>query len=223
MSVRRFVTLGVVLGLLVGVYMLPAQAKKKKKAKPVATTMFMHGPSPFGEVDGAQWLADGNGPVSPLTMDGVEPAAGPPKSMNYFSPALNDQCTGLPLAFPTFTGNLVGTIVGDAKMTLHFVSAPTTIKARIWADIGAFSACNEAHIEPASEVDVEVPGGQGEVEVVFPDLKLTATQHIMIEILAPSSAEWGGKVGRLLYDSTDAASQITFGCVPASGKSCLPS
>lgn len=224
--IKRLVTLGLAASLVTGALVMPAEAKKKKSkpkaAAPVATTMYMHGPSQFGEIDGAQWFADGFAPVSPMTLDGVAPTDGQAKSMNYFQPALNDQCTGLPVAFPTFSGNLVGTIVGDAKLTLNFLSAPATIKARLWTDVPVFS-CNDAYVEPASEVDVVIPGGQSKVEVVFPGLNLPATTSILIEVLAYSGTDYKGQLGRLLYDSTTADSKIEFGCVPASGSSsCLP-
>jgi hypothetical protein len=223
---RKMLVVGLAAGVVAGALVMPAQAKKKKPKPPppVATTMFMHGPSPIGELDGAQWLADGSSPESPMTLDGVAPTGGQSKSQAYFSPALNDQCTGLPAAFPTFTGKLIGTIVGDAKLTLHFMSAPATIKARIWADIGAFTMCNDDYVEPVAEVDVEIPAGQSKVEVVFPGLNLPATASIMIEVLAPSGTDWGAQVGRLLYDSTTTDSKIEFGCIPPSGAtSCLPS
>lgn len=219
---RKLVVLAVLSALVAGMVALPAEAAKKKKPKPVVTTLYMHGSAPIGEADGVQWFADGAGPQSPMTLDGVEPSGGATKSMNFFSPALNDQCTGLPLAFPTFTGPLVGTITGDAKMTLHFASAPANIKARIWADIGAFSACNDAYVPPASEIDIAVPGGQSTVEATFEGLNLTATQFVMIEILSLSGTDWGGNSGRLLYDSTSAPTSIEFGCIPASGSSCIP-
>lgn len=217
---KKLLTLVMVFGLIAGALVTPGVAAKKK-AKPVKTTLYMHGQSPSGEVDGAQWAADGFSPQSPLTLDAEEPSDPLTKSMNYFSPGLNDQCTGLPLAFPTFMGPLVGTIKGDAKMTLHFASAPATIKARIWADIGAFSACNDNYIEPASEVDVEIPAGQNAVEVTFPKLKLKAMSFIMIEVLALSGTDYKGELGRLLYDSSSAPTSITFKCIPAKGKSCV--
>lgn len=215
---KRAIAVALALGLLGSSFVVPASAKK---AKPVKTTLYMHGQTPSGEVDGVQWFADGAGFQSPLTLDTTEPSDPMPKSMNYFNPALNDQCTGLPLGFPTFTGTLAGTIVGDAKMTLHFASAPAAIKARIWTDIAPFSACNENYIEPASEVDVDVPAGQNAVEVTFPKLKLKAANSIMIEILALSGSDYRGQVGRLLYDSTAAPTSITFNCIPAAGaKTC---
>lgn len=206
------------LSLVAGALALPASAKKKK-AKPVATTLYAHGPSAAGEVDGAVWVTEVGKP--PLTLDATEPAAGLPKSQNFFSPALNDQCTGLPLAFPTFQGDLSGTIIGDVTMTAHFVSAPSKVLARIWTDVPNFS-CNDGYVEPASEVEVDVPAGKSEVEIVFPDMKQKALSWVLVEILAPSGSDYRGQVGRLLYDSADAATRLEFNCIPASGKSCTP-
>ena len=220
---KRALTVVVALSLVGGLIAAPASAKKKKKkAKPVATTYYMHGPTTVGEVDGANWFSNLGAAPSPFTMDETEPTDPVPDSMTFTNPALNDQCTGLPAAFPSFQGNLAGTIKGDATLTAHFASAPGTIKARIWADVPMFS-CNDAYIEPASEVDVELPSGQGEVEIVFPDLNLKAVTGISVEILAPSGTDWGGQVGRLLYDSPAALTRLEFNCIPASGKSCVPS
>lgn len=214
---KRTLVMLIAVGLVAGALVVPAEAKK---AKPVATTLYAHGPSALGEIDGAQWAADGFSPTSPLTLDATAPTDSTPKSMNFFNPALNDECTGLPTGFPTFSANLSGTIVGDAHLTAYFVSAPATIKARIWGDMGAFTACNDAYVAPASEVDVDVPAGQNAVDITFPGLKLKATQSILVEILAPSGTDYKGQVGRLLYDSTASATSLKFNCIPASGTSC---
>ena len=214
---KKTLIVALALSLVAGALAMPAAAKKK--AKPVSTTLYAHGPSTAGEVDGAVWVTETGKP--PLTLDATEPAAGLPKSQNFFSPGLNDQCTGLPLAFPTFQGDLSGTIVGDVTMTAHFVSAPSKVLARIWTDVPNFS-CNDAYVEPASEVEVDVPAGQSEVEIVFPGLKQEALSWVLVEILAPSGTDYKGQVGRLLYDSADAATRLEFNCIPASGKSCTP-
>lgn len=222
---RRHLALVMVVALALGTLASPAvgaKKKKKKKPQPVETVLYMHGETPFGEVDGAQWLADGGAGMSRLTLDTVEPSGAQPKSMNYFSPALNDQCTGLPLAFPTFNGPMKGKIVGDATLKLNFVSAPASgVLARVWGDIAPFSACNDAYIEPAAETLFDIPPGQNEVEVVLEGLDLEVGSFLMIEILAPSGTDYSGQLGRLLYDSPSAASSITFNCLPAKGaKTC---
>ncbi len=187
----------------------PAHAAKKS----VKTTMYLHGYSQFGDLDGVDNFANG---TPPMPMDGNEPPDGPPKSMRNGTPGLNTRCSGLPLGFPTWQGNFSGTIVGDAKLTLHFVSPPTRITARLWTDTPVFS-CNDSYIEPASEVVVEVPPGHSEVEVVFPKLKLKGTANIMIELLSSGT----GSQGRVFYDSTDMASNLSFKCIPVKGSSCI--
>ncbi|MDQ3957670.1 MAG: hypothetical protein M3273_05035 [Actinomycetota bacterium] len=218
---KKFVIVGLAAGLVAASLAGPAVAKKKPK--PVPVTMYMHGAQPLGEIDGAQWAADGFGAKSYTTLDTTEPSGAQPKSQFYGNPALNDQCSGLPLGFPTFTGDFAGTIVGDAKLTIHTAGAPGKIIARIWGDVGAFTACNDAYIPPTSEIEVDVPAGQGEVEAVFPGLNLKASTMILIEILTPSGTDAAGRpVGRLLYDSTATPSRIEFSCIPASGTACTP-
>jgi hypothetical protein len=212
MKKKKMVVSIVALGLVAGALSAPSIAKPKK-AKPVATTLFLHGFSGSGEVDGVDNLANG-APV--MQMNSTEPTEQFPRSMNFSGPVFNDKCTGLPLVFPTWVGDLSGTIVGDAKLSLHFLSAPGAIKARIWTDTPVFS-CNEAYIEPASEVIVDVPAGASTVDVVFEDLKLPATANVMVEILTRSP-----QPGRVLYDATGYESQLSFRCVPAAGKSCTP-
>ncbi|MDQ3878432.1 MAG: hypothetical protein M3290_08820, partial [Actinomycetota bacterium] len=70
---KRTLVVLVTVGLIATALAVPAQAKK---AKPVATTLYAHGPSQLGEVDGAQWFSDavgGGGGESPLTLDATAP------------------------------------------------------------------------------------------------------------------------------------------------------
>lgn len=214
---KRFLSVTLMLALVFGAFSaVPAQAKKKKKPKPVETTLFMHGVAPLGEIDGAVWLAE-QSPESPMTLDAVEPEGGIAKSMAIGSPIWNSECTGLPLGFPTFTGPLSGTISGDAKMNVSFQGPAQAAVARIWVDIGAFQFCNDEYVEPHALVEFEA--ASGEVEIVFEDLKIPASSSIMIEILATGPTP----NPRLQYDSTGTPSSFTFGCIPASGTSCVPS
>jgi hypothetical protein len=197
-----------------------AKKKKKKKAKPVATTLFLHGSNPSGDVEGAQWLVDylANSQNNPMVMDSTEPADGAPKSMNLHNPALNTQCTGLPAGFPTWVGDLAGTIKGDAKLTVDFLAAPTTtVTARLWPDILPFAACNDAYIAPAAEVTVDVPEGQNSVEIIFKKVKIKSAQTLMLELIGGRDAE----AARVFYDSSDFASKLEFKCLPAKGKKCV--
>lgn len=200
-----------VLGLIGSVLFVPATAGA---AKPVKTSLYLHGTYPGGEIDGVDWLVNS---TPPMVMDKNKPSGSAPKSMNYSGPVFNDQCTGIPLVFPTWVGALQGTIVGDAHLHAHFMAAPATLTARIWVDTPVFS-CNEGYIEPAQEVLVQIPAGHSEVDIVFKDLRLKATANVMIELLSQSP----GAQGRVLYDSPDLASVLEFKCIPAKGKTCTP-
>lgn len=183
----------------------------------MATTLFMHGHTPMGEIDGALWLADGTDEWV-MKMDAVEPD-GSTKSMGWRAESVmpwNDQCTGLPVGFPTWTGDLTGKIVGDMKVTVHSSGAGETVTARIWADIQPFAHCNDEYVPPAAEVDFETASGP--VEVTFEDLDLEVTSHIMVEFLGGT-----GSTGRVQYDSADQNSGLEFGCLPPKGsKTCVP-
>ncbi|MEA2432933.1 MAG: hypothetical protein QOG54_390 [Actinomycetota bacterium] len=194
--------------MLIGAAIAPSAVAAKK---PVKTVLYMHGVNPTGEQDGVDWLANA---TPPMSMDTTEPAAGNPKTMSYSWPVFNSQCSGLPLAFPTWVGTVNGTIVGDATLKVNFASAPGTVTARIWADTAVFS-CNEAYVEPAQEIEVTVPAGANEVEAVFKGLKLKAGMSIMVEILTN-----GVVPGRVLYDSADYPTSLTFKCIPESGNKC---
>ena len=213
MKMRRVLTVGLVGGLLFGSVATADAAKKKKKKAPVktvATSLYLHSDYPVGEAEAPTNLAEG----AVAVMDKNKPTNPAPRSRSVFGVG-NDQCSGNGAVFPTWMGNLQGTIKGDAKLTLHFASAPATFTARIWTDTPEGS-CNDAYIPPAKEVSVTVPAGQSKVVVVFPKLNLKAQANVMIELLTASPAAQG----RVLYDSPSAESVLQFQCAPASGKSC---
>lgn len=184
-----------------------------KRAKPVTTSLYLHGDAPLGDVDGVLWLAeDYQNQMSP-----DEPEGSTPKSWRLGTTGLNTQCTGLPLGFPTWIGSVSGTITGKPKLHAHFVSPPTNVTARIWVDVPMFS-CNEGYIPPNSEVVASVPAGHSEVEIEFDSMRVRANSWVLIELLASGA----GQQGRILYDSADMASMLEFQCIPARGKNCTP-
>ena len=71
---KRFLVLFLALGLVVGSI---ATADAKKKAKPVATTLYLHGTSDAGEAEMADNVAGGLF----MMMDTTKPDAATPKSM----------------------------------------------------------------------------------------------------------------------------------------------
>lgn len=205
---RRVAVVTLMLILVAGA-LAPAEAAKK----PVKTTLYLHGNYPLGEMDGIDWFANG---TPPMAMDAREPSEEIPKSMVMNVPGLNTQCTGLPLGFPTWLGNMNGTIVGDAVLTLNVVTSPILLTARLWVDTPVF-LCNDGYVQPNSEVTVEVPPGSNVVEVKFPKLRLRAQSLVMIEILG-----LGVPRGRVFYDATGFASALSFRCIPGSGSRCAP-
>lgn len=210
---RRTIATVLALGLLVAPAGAPAGAKKKAGAKPVKTELYLHGYSAFGEVDGADWLVNGS-PAMKMTPD--DPTESFPRSMTLNTPGLNTQCTGLPAGFPTWVGNISGTVTGDVTLTAGFAGAGTFATARLWVDIPVFS-CNESYVPANHEVVFELAPGQSSVDIVFEDVKLTAQSLIMIELLGSGAR---GTASRVLYDSGEAPSVLSFKCIPASGKSC---
>lgn len=213
---KRIITVALLAGLIAGsLAAMPAHAKKKKKAKPVATTLYMHGNLPFGELEFPDTI---NGVFMP--MDKNEPGGGAPKSMGLtnYAGGPNTQCAGNGL-FPLWVGDLSGKIVGDIKVTMHTITGPASqVEVRVWPDISAL-ACNDSYPEPAGQVTVDLPAGHGETEAVIEGVKFPAASRLMIQI---SPVLPGPTQGRILYDSADMATQISFGCIPSSGKSCTP-
>ena len=216
---KKTVVLALVLGLIAASLSAPAVAgKKKKKKKPVETTLHLHGNAPLGDMaEFAVFAAEG----TKMVMDATDPSDPAPKSFSYSFPAGNAECTGNPL-FPSWEGSgITGKIVGDVKLIGHFLSPGTTATARLWVDV-PFSSCTSsntgatAFVEPTSSVDVEVPAGHNEVEIVFENVNIPITFNMIVELHQTSPAE----PGRILYDSPDFDSRVVFSCVPAKGKSC---
>lgn len=213
---RRPIVKTIVLALTIGLIASVAVASSagpRRKAKPVKTSLYLHGEAPLGDIDGAVWFVEDRVPQ----MTPEEPEGSVPKSWRLGTTGLNTNCTGLPIGFPTWVGKVNGTIVGKPKLVAHFVAPPTRVTARIWADVPVFT-CNEAYVQPASEVVVDVPPGHSEVEIVFDRLRLRVGSQVMIELLSGGS----GQQGRILYDTPDLASVLEFKCIPARGKSCTP-
>lgn len=206
---RKLVVLMLIAGLMAVNLAAPVEAKKKKKAKPVATTLFMEGAGNFGEED-----QTANGTYLKLQ---AEPGSGE-KSMgmpNYVG-GPNANCAGNSLV-PVFVGPLAGKVTGDMKITFDVNATPAAqAEVRVWPDIAA-QACNDAYVEPAGAVVVDLPAGGGTVEAVVEGLDFEATSVMMIQVtpvLAPPPS-----YARVFY-GTD-ASKVEFKCLPASGKSCI--
>ena len=231
---KRIIVLLMIVGLVVG-SVATAEAGKKKKPKPVATTLYFHGATVVGENDSFSLYNEAF-----LPMDKTEPAGSEPKSRwitNYLA-GPNTQCAGNNL-FPVWSGALSGQIKGDVKLTLNTLGTPGDVVVRIWPDVGSgASLCNSDnpasmsanYVDPAGEVVVSLPPGAGTVEAVMEDVVLNAIGSVIIQIspvVAVDIPSPGGSVlnpfmSRILYDTADFASVLEFTCIPASGTSCTP-
>ena len=215
---KKTLIMALALSLVAGALAMPASAKKKK-VKAVATTLYLHGNYPVGEgTEFAGSIAE----TTHMKMDTTEPTDPAPKSMTYSFPLGNEDCTGNTL-FPSWEGNISGKISGDVKWIATFASPPGTATARLWLDV-PFQSCTsstagvDAFVEPASSVEVAIPAGQNEVEIVFEDVDVSVLSNIVVQVHQTSPASQG----RILYDSSVAASRLEFMCAPTSGKSCTP-
>jgi hypothetical protein len=204
-----------VCGLVVGGI---ATAEAKKKAKPVATTLYFHGGTPLGELEidqqvGGVWRK----------MDPIEPTDPAPKSFGLVAAGAagtgtpNPQCAGSPF-FPVWVGAVDGRIVGDLKLSLDMVSAPTgQVEVRAWGYSNSL-ACNETYVEPDAKVLVDLPAGQGTLVAEMKGVDFIAHGALMVQVTPLLE---GPTAARVLYDSTSAISQVEFSCIPASGTSCV--
>lgn len=206
--IRKLVIVGLIGGLLATTVVMPAHAKKKK-AKPVAHTLYMEGTTPFGEMEMA------NVPVArPGGYLQLIPEAGTgEKSMmipNYVG-GPNSECAGNSL-MPVFIGEVTGTVVGDMKITFPAMATGGSVELRVWPDITA-QACNDSYIPPAGSVQIDLPSGEGTVEATIEGLKFTPQATMMVQITSLPAAP--PSYGRAFYGTE--ASTIEFSCVPAKG------
>lgn len=210
MRVRTLITVALVTGLVASAG-LPAEAKKKKKAKPVATTLYMDGVETFGEQEQAAVVGTGY-------LDLKTEAGTAEKSMGIpnYTGGPNTNCAGNSL-MPVFVGDLQGKIVGDMKVTFDAFGQTGQVELRVWPDVAA-QACNEAYIEPAGSVVVDLPAGPGTVEATIEGLNFDANALLMLQI---TPVIGGAPYYARAYYGTD-ASKIEFSCIPAAGTSCTP-
>lgn len=223
---RKTLAVALVVGLMTGALVGPAEAGKKKKAKPVATTLFLHGTEKFGEMESFSFLADAYLKMDPTAPTGTDTKS---KGITNYGIGPNTRCAGNSL-FPTYVGELQGTVKGDVKVSLNTVASPgAAVEVRIWPDLASLacdSAAGNEYIEPAGSAVVALPAGQGTVEAVIEGVDFKATAGLMLQV-SPATMDVAGTprplppfFGRLLYDSEAAPSSISFSCLPSSGKTC---
>lgn len=224
---KKLLILAVAAGLLVA----PVSASAGKKAKPVPTKLFLHGATALGENDSMAIVNDVF-----LPMDPTEPAGAEPKSKQITNGIVtpNTQCAGNNL-FPVWSGQIAGTVKGDVKLTFSTVGTPGPVVVRIWPDVGSLMCTSSLsgstdYPEPAGEVTVDLPPGEGTVEAVMEGVNFKAVGSLMVQISPAVAADLPDPAGvvltpslaRVLYDTPDFASALEFTCIPATGKTCTP-
>ena len=205
---RKIICAALAIGLVAGALAMPATAKKKK-VKPVATTLFLDGTSNFGEED-----QTGTGGF--LKLSATEGTG--EKSMGLFNlvASPNTNCAGNSL-MPNFVGPVAGHIQGDLKLTFSaMATVATKTEIRVWPDLAA-QACNDNYIAPAGSVVVDLPAGEGSVEATIEGLDFVAGAGMMIQFTSVLGAP--PSYARIFYGTAD--SKVEFLCTPASGASCI--
>ncbi len=214
---RRLLVLALVMGLMTATVALPAQAAKKKKKKAVATTLYLHGTQPAGELESFAGTSDVN---TYLPMDTNEPAGGPrSKQLLNYVRGPNTQCAGNNL-FPVWTGQFVGKVTGTVKVSFQVVSTGGQVDVRVWPDVVGQACTNETlgvfeYIEPAVSRTADLPVGQGIVEVELQGANFTATHSLMLQLTPVVETPF---FGRVLYDVEESKMELT--CIPSSGSAC---
>ena len=208
---KKILVTAVVLALVAGALSATASAGKKKKAKPVAVTMFFHGTETLGELDVANNATTG----ALLPMDTTEPTATPSKSFPIIDLVAtpNEACSGSPI-LPSWAGNMSGRVTGDVTVTFNTIGSAGTVDIELFADAGAFQ-CNETYLDPVAETTVDLPPGTGTVEAVIEGVDFEVIGRLVMMVNhrtldAPA-------MGRVLYDSPTDNARIEFTCTPATG------
>lgn len=228
-TVKKSIVAVLALALIAGALSAPAVAGKKKKPKPVETTLYFHGTSALGEQDSMPVVNDVN-----LKMDATEPSGTEMRSKAIVNGVAtpNGRCAGNNF-FPLWVGEVSGRIQGDVTVSFDAVASPGQVLVRVWPDVFGLMCNSNAsgstdYPEPGGEVVVDLPAGAGLVEAVIEGVDFEAGANLMVQIspfemdVAAGETVFPPFASRVLYDSVDYPSHITFSCLPASGKSCVP-
>lgn len=213
---KPLIGISLILGLVVGSVATADAAKKK----PAPVEFFFHGTEAIGEID----LVNNFG-AAYNKMDTTEPDGDVPKSITGLTwaedPQMWNDCAGM-YTLPVWTGPLSGRIVGDMKLTLHTISVGRPMTVEIWPDIATQTCASNdlsegTYPEPAAMARIDIPPGHSTVEYTFEDVNIKAVGSLLIQFTSVGPA-----AARILYDSPDLASSLSFKCIPARGKSCVP-
>ena len=208
---KRIVAIVAVVGLIFGAVSVAEAGKKKKK--PVKSTLYFHGTETVGDVDTVNNFA-----VAYSKMDTTAPGGDPPKSkqLAWWKGVPWNDCAGSYLA-PVWQGEVAGRVVGDIKVTLFAAGAPTEVFVQIWPDVMTQTCASNdlGEGEYPEAVEASTTLAPGENTIVIEDVNVKTRGFLTLQVTGG-----GPTAGRVLYDSEDYASQISFKCIPAKGKSC---
>ena len=203
--------------LVVAVATVALFAQQSLATATTSTTWYLHGVQPVGEAE----IPDSVLSSLYMPMDATAPTAGQPKSMqiiNYLA-GPNTHCSGNGL-FPVWSGQVTGQIVGNLTLKLDVAAltantgGPTGpyLSIRVFPD--ASSGCNDAYVEPAAKATVHLDAGLQTATVTIPNPNGFAVQEslaVMISSVDGGPGTWTAPYGaRVLYDSTDHASSLSF-------------
>lgn len=216
---KRIVSIVAIAGLMFGAVSV-AEAGKKK-AKPVKTSLYFHGTEAVGEGDLANYFQG----AGYMKMDSSKPASGAPKSRQFTTwtgdPQMWNDCAGSAL-LPVWQGSVSGRIVGDMKVTLNAVATPTKeVTVQVWPDLMSQTCASNDLGEgeypvPAAEATATL-NPAGETVITLKKVNFKAIAALTLQVLPH-----GPTPGRVLYDSAEFASGVSFSCIPARGKTCAP-
>ena len=205
---KRTTVLGIV---LVSLTAGALQASAAPAKKPVKMAYFLHGTQDIGEIE----AQTGDYPV----MDAKAPTGSAARSYgatNYVG-GPNTECAGNKL-FPVWIGAVDGAPVGDATVELFLEThGAGTLDVRLYADVDA-QACNADHPTPIGSQTVTLADGQSKATVVLKNInrKAKPVTSVMLQVTPiPAAPPF---ISRVQYDSTGAASKVTFTCLPKAGK-----
>jgi len=180
--------------------------------KPQKKTFYLHGSTPFGNLD--------RNPVdagTPLAMDTKKPTGTQDKYYGTYGAVAspNSQCAGSPF-YPGWSAPLGGKLVGKATVTFWAVSSGGNAKFQLFNDVTE-SACNEAYPGPIGEATVALPSGPSpqKVTVTFPvSSKLKVVSTLLLQIQSGA----GPELEAVVYDSTASPASLSITCLPKTGK-----
>ena len=184
--------------------------------EPILMRFYAHGDASAGEAQLHQALTGAY-----MSMDRKAPTSDVPKSMGLVAAAgaPNQNCAGSPY-FPVWVGEIGGRITGDIVFDFHVMSSTGgKVEIRVWPDMEV-TGCDEDYRDPYAITRVALPEGSGAVNAVMNDVDFEAATNVMVQV-TPLRA--GITQGRILYDSKEADTSLTFHCTPLWGdSSCRP-